>query len=165
MLSVAKDQILNKARELFGSDLEITNYDVNIANDIFYKDGYYYEVKDVPMTGASIYYGWESDYFGNGFETCGYTLYDKYKANDDEIVIYTYYINAYEQVVSGRKYASQTSNKNQESIVDISDNELEELRDKEWTNELKEKAGYYKHTFNKDSNGNYYWNGTELIKI
>lgn len=163
MLMVSKEQLLNKAKDILGSDIEVTNYDVYFSNNVFYKDGYYYRVKDVPMTGANIYRDWGSDYYESEFETCGYTLYDKYIATNDKVEIYTYYINAHERVMKGRKYASRTSNLDEYQFVDFSDEEYEMLENKQWSKELKEKAGYYKHTFKKDVNGNYYWDSAELL--
>ena len=75
---------------------------------------------------------------------------DKYEANNNELIIYEYYI-----------YKDDTSNK----VCDYLGNCLENSSsiDKNYLKQHKDDFTEYKHTFKKSGNS-YYWYSTEVVK-
>lgn len=161
-----KETIENKAKEIFGSNVKIINETLPnlLAKEIIYNNGIY-DKYEIQGGGA---FPWEDS-----------TEYiTKAEISDDEIYIYDKYVHLVrEEKDLGESYdvynASDKKVKIAENIESKNINSgIEGLTGSERSkkiiqnieNTTNKNVNTFKHTFKKDSNGNYYWYSTEPIK-
>ena len=164
----SEEVVLEKARKIFGNDVEIVNEDVLPwpGSNIIYKNGRYECFESDGGGGIP----WESSF----------AVIEKAEKDNNHIYIYDKYVHLVERddikdedgnVIAGYYdiYADSGREKLLAEKVNFSENGLfENLDNKEKqmediNNYLENKLTTYKHTFNKSDDGSFYWYSTEPI--
>jgi len=189
LIRIPEKYVCERAKEMFGNETNI-NLKELIANEIanaddigikefyakndvgyrlddclMYDDGYFYRSasNEASPSGYAINYYWNPNGVKEDvwYDASNHFLnYLKAEQVGEDIVIYDNYAHC-----SGCDgVASKTSNDVENNLFDITFDEYDSLMlNNKWTEQLKQKAGKYKHTFKKDSSGNYYWYASEMI--
>ena len=157
--------VYEKVKEIFGTDVAVTSYDGIWLEDLTAcYNGAFYKMHSVERSSEGFYdmyyaepNGVKEDLWYGNHKNC--SCYWKAEQVGEDIVIYDYYATC-----SDYNLAAKTSNDVENNLFNISFSECDGLlQNNTWTENLKQKAGKYKHTFKKDLNGNYYWYASEMI--
>lgn len=151
------EQLKAKYKAVYGAESEIIKQDIETNLGYVFE----YDAQD------DCYYG---HYYagGGGFPFVSLTSAYSCEANADktEIYLYEYYISACG--MDGKIYSDSTRyNEIDQATVTLNDSERlynNVTEDKLIDNYKENKAGKYKHTFKKDSEGNYYWYSCEPVQ-
>ena len=154
-----KDKVEKKAMELFGKDVKVQhqNCSYNLAEEIIYKDGKYDRYK---FQGGGDYIWSDSTEKIVKVEEDenGLYIYDEYV----HIIRHPDNSNEYDIYNASDRKVKLASNVKLEKLIGNDYNKDQILKNaKEITNN---KIITFKHTFIKNSDGNYYWYSTEPIK-